>query len=218
MQKLNIQNYPLIHKWDFRTGSPHRVFRAIHDVAEELGYAMQITEPLELKGLPIADTATFKAEVKGETQISVRYSEGQAAGGILCIIVGVALFFAGWGADLVLLFAGVGLCIFGIILVATAEEKRKRVLLVRMEGEAYKASAKIVDWAEATDIVADVRVVVSVSIVSFAGGAEIKEEKVKDADRRMLEEDFGKLLKRVETVLPSFIVRDSFCEPSSPKN
>lgn len=213
MHKPNTQGYPLGHKWDFRTGSPHKVFRAIQDVVEELGYTIILNEPLELKPSPITDVATFKAEVKGEMQMTARCNWKQALVGIPCIIVAVLFTLQGWDeiafdlvVGLILLFIGFGLFILGIALVATAWEKRKRMLQVKMEGEVYRASARVVEWAETVDVVADTRVVVSASIASLAGGTEIKAKKVKDADRRILEEDFGKLMRRIEVILPSFVL------------
>ena len=167
-----------------------------------------------MKPSPFTDTATFKdAKVGGEKQITARYNWKQGVCGIVCIFAAV-MFFA-WGvvaagADilLLLLLIGVGLVLLvvGIALLATASTTRKQVVEVRMEGEAYKASATVLEGAQETDVVADVRVIVAVNIASFAGSTKV-EEKVRDTDRRIIDEDFAELQRRIETVLPSFMMR-----------
>ena len=223
-KKLNTQKYSLRHKWDFRTGSPHRVFRAIYDVFEELGYVIQSqsSKSLELKPLPITDTATFEAEIKGEKTMSGRYYWWLALLGGLFIFVGSLFIFEAFifGARL-LGVGGIFLLFLGIILVGSAREKCKQILLVKIEGEAYKVKAdvKAIEAAETTDVIADTRIVASISVIQYVGDSvegleEMMDEeeivKLKGADKKILEEDFDKLRRKIEAILPSFMKKEPF--------
>lgn len=203
---LDISKCPLKHRWDFRTGSPQRVFRAISDALEDTGYAIEESQPPELKSSPITDTATFTAEAIGRKRgfASIWYVvEGM-------ILVGVSV----WGAIYVIaakpdypftinimpaiLLAILLVVIFalGLALISVRKWVFIRVF-VRLEGEAYKAAAKTGEGATATDVICDTRLTIAGAINFW-----LKDRKAQAA----LEADFREIQKRVEAVLPSFVV------------
>lgn len=124
---------------------------------------------------------------------------------ILVFLRGVAAILLMGGDPLVTWVATLVLGVLGVAIFATASGVRKRVFVTSMRGEAYKASADMVGRAQVTDIVADVRLIVEASMNTLAGGV-IVEEKIKDSDRQILEEEFAQLQKRIEAVLPSFMM------------
>lgn len=193
----------LKYKRDFRTGSPQRVFRSIQDVTEDLGYDTEVSEALELKPSPITDTATFKAEVLGDKPMPIRYNWNQGIPGILCILVSIVLFV---NASAPTIAIGIILIVAGIALLTTALKRRKQMLIVEMEGEAYKAAARPVEWAQTIDMVADVRITVTAMMTSVKDEPQIVRD-ITDSETEILKHDFTELQTRIESVLPSFMIR-----------
>jgi hypothetical protein len=191
------------YKRDFRTGSPHRVFRATQDVTEDLGYDTEVSEPLELKPSPITDTATFRAEVLGDKPMPTRYNWNQGIPGILCIVVSIILFS---NASTTTTVIGIILIAIGIALLATAIRRRKQLLIIEMEGEAYKAASRPVEWAQTIDMVADVRITVTAMVTSLKDESQIVKDITKP-EMEILQHDFTELQTRIENILPSFMVR-----------
>ena len=185
----------LKHKWDFRTGSPHRVFRAIQDVVEDMGYSIQVSEPLELKSSPITDTAILGAEVKGEKELVKRHRWENVVAGVVCILMALALVDA--------FILAIVLGVLGLVFLVTVSHVVKAEIAVRMEGEGYKAAVKVAEQAQAAEVIADIRVVAVASVIGKKG----EKKKVSGADKSVLEKDFVKLRERIETVLPSFEVK-----------
>ena len=193
----------LKYKRDFRTGSPHRVFRAVQDVTEDLGYDTEVSEPLELKPSPITDTATFKAEILGDKPMPIRYNWNQGIPGILCIVMSIILFLNAGSATIAI---GIILIVIGIALLVTALRRRKQMLIIEMEGEAYKAASRPVEWAQTIDMVADVRITVAAVVTSVKDEPQIVKD-IANPDMEILQHDFTELQTRIENVLPSFMVR-----------
>ena len=99
-KREKVEYFP--HKWkkDFRVGSPQRVFRAVQDSIEDLGYDIpsgrvsgvdEQTGGILLKESPISDTATFKGQVCGEGGLSASRHRGYFVTGIVLAILGVVL-------------------------------------------------------------------------------------------------------------------------------
>lgn len=188
----------LERQWNFRTGSPHRVFRAIHSVIRDLDYGdIQEDMPLVLEATPISDTSTFKAQISGKKKEEI--TSGWIIIGAMFILFSIIMFIylvvtdGGWDLGHAML---VGLLILGIIICAGSTQTRERVLTIWMVGEAYKASAGVMEKSQITDIVADVCLAAKISLSSVI---------IDDADRKILNEDFIRLQEKVESILPSFL-------------
>lgn len=233
-----MERESLKYKRNFRTKSPHRVFRAMKDVIDDLGYSLQdITEENKpkLKASPITDTATFEDwEIKGEKQIAARFNWMQAVLGIVCCIFALVIFFHVMPPvpellSILWIVAASFLVGVGIYLFATASTRRKQLVEILMEGEAYKASATtqraqqtdkpsatvtqraqqtdvVADAVQETDVVADVNIAVTVYIASFARGREVR-EKIRPSDQPIIDQEFAQIEREIEPVLRSYMMR-----------
>jgi len=105
--------------------------------------------------------------------------------------------------------AGIPLLVVGLILIAICGRVSKAFLLATVEGEAYKATAKMAEYAQELDVVADVRLTIQARIGVFRGGTEMKHESPEDVDAAALGNDFRQLCDKVGTVLPKFMIRQS---------
>lgn len=209
----DIGKYPLKHKWDFRTGSPQRVYRAISDALEDIGYDIEESQPPELKSSPITDTATFLAEVIARKKefASIR----MVILGICLILIGVMGIYKAvllaipifthiikdleidWTPIILSAIWWVvafPIIAYGISLISAFSQKR---VLVRIEGEVYKAASKIREDTAATDVICDTRLTVAGGISTLFWFLDRK-------GRDSLETDFMKIKRRFEAVLPYF--------------
>ncbi len=219
-KKEKVEEY-FPHKWrkDFRVGSPQRVFRAVQDSIEDLGYHVpsdgvsgvdEQTGGIQLKGSPISDTATFRGQVRSEKALSASRHKGYFMTGIVLSILGVVLIASGiMGGEIIVGVVGIPLLILGLVFIAISGRVSKAFVLATVEGEAYKATAKMAEYSQELDVVADVRLTIQARIGIFRGGTEIKEEKPEDADMATLGNDFRDLCDKVGGVLPKFTIRQS---------
>ena len=217
-KKEKVEYFP--HKWkkDFRVGSPQRVFRAVRDSIENLDYDIpsggvsgvdEETGGILLKESPISDTATFKGQVRGERGLSASRHKGYFVTGVVLAILGVVLIASGViSEEIVVAVVGIPLLILGLVFVAISGRVSEAFLVATVEGEAYKATAKMAEYAQELDVVADVRLTVQARIGVFRGGTEMKESP-DDVDAAALGNDFRELCDKVATVLPKFMIRQS---------
>jgi len=212
------EHFPWNWKKDFRIGSPQRVFRAVRDIIEDLGYANpkvsglldKDTGGLYLKGSAISDTATFKGQVRGEREVSRGRHKGYMSAGIILVVLGVGLALIGVANEEIPLGAGAVVpLILGIIFLAIASRVSKAIMLAKVEGEAYKATAKMTEREQELDVVADVRLSVHGKVGIFRGGTEMKHETAQDRDQKIIETDFAEMCKKVEAVLPAGVMKAS---------
>ena len=209
-QKGKAERFPLKWKRDFRVGSPQRVFRAVRDSVEDLGYTVAEVKGLDeemgslhLKESPISDTAMFRGEVRSERVLSTGRHKGYVTAGIVLIVLGIVVVFSGVATGNIALGVGAVVpVILGIVFLAIASRVSKAFLLATVEGEAYKATAKMAERGQELDVVADVRLTVQGRIGVFRGGTEMRETP-QDLDLKTVEADFSRMCERVETVLPS---------------
>ena len=214
-QKGKAEHFPLKWKRDFRIGSPQRVFRAVGDSVEDLGYTAAELKGLDeetgglcLKESPISDTATFRGEVRSEKVLSTGHDKGYITAGIVLVVLGVVLGFSCVATGNIALGAGaVVLLILGIVFLAVASRVSKAFLLATVEGEAYKATAKMAERGQELDVVADVRLTIQGRIGVFRGGTEMGQETPRDLDLKIVKADFSEMCERVEAVLPSFMMQ-----------
>jgi len=209
------EQFPLKWKNDFRVGSPQRVFRSVKDSVEDLGYAIAEMAGLDemgslrLKESPISDTATFKGEIRGERQLSSGRHKGYFVTGLVLAILGVVITGSAVAGENILVgIAGVVSLILGVVFAAISSRVSKAFLLTTIEGEAYKATAKMTKHAQEMDVVADVRLTIQARIGVFRGGTEVGETP-QDADVETIRSDFEATCEKVEAVLPRFLARPS---------
>lgn len=218
-KKEKVGYFPLKWKKDFRVGSPQRVFRAVQDSIEDLEYHIpsdgvsgidEQTDGIRLKESPISDTATFRGQVRAERRLSASRHKGYLITGIVLTILGMASIACGVIAEeIVVAVAGIPLLVVGLIFIAICGRVSKAFLLATVEGEAYKATAKMAEYAQELDVVADVRLTIQARIGVFRGGTEMKHESPEDVDAVALGNDFRQLCDKVGTVLPKFMIRQS---------
>ena len=196
-------------EWDFRTGSPQRVLRALGDEIEAMGYTIVRRDAPNLKGSPSSDIATYRAGIRGVTQHSHTKRWPLAAGlalflaGMVLEVIGlVGAIDDGFGTDKWLFIGiGFGLVLPALFLVKNCEQKYLLILVAELEGEAYKASAMQRESAQALDVVSDTRLRVYGGLTDERGDAiEAPEEK------ELLQQDLNRLADRVEAMLPSFTI------------
>ena len=108
--------------------------------------------------------------------------------------------------EIVVAVVGIPLLILGLVFVAISGRVSEAFLVATVEGEAYKATAKMAEYAQELDVVADVRLTVQARIGVFREGTEMKESP-DDVDTAALGNDFRELCDKVVTVLPKFMIR-----------
>lgn len=189
--------------WDFRTGSPQRVFGAIVEAVSDLGYSVEVDEPFSLEQSPVSDNITLKGQASGDKRMSERYNWsqgawaiGSVAAGLIILVYSVLVVTGTFG--LIMLPFGFVLLLVGAALAVTAVQTRKLFLIVMLDGKAR--------WnnSEATDLIADVRVVAGASPGFLAGGMEIDGEGICQPYEGVLKKDFAELENSIESILQSF--------------
>ena len=134
-------------KWDVRTGSPRKLWRALHDFLDDNGFVHEYAE-LRPEGGPIEGTATFS-----DWLIGYRDHVRPASFWVLRVVVGLVL------------------CLTVVLLPVGLSLIRGRLRTVRtwarvgIEGEVYRTRGASVDAAhaeEVLDVVADARVTLEI--------------------------------------------------------
>ncbi len=213
-----VDQRPLLkHNWDFRCGSPRKVFRAVRDALEDLQYHIEPVEPPELRQSPISDTAEFEVTVIGQNRRTF-YRPINAVIGIILVLIGVGAFIGSLSFDkgndnITAVVVGVISLVIGIIVLVKGSGVRWRVLKVKLEGEAYKAKAAPSDKAEFADMVADVRVTADGGISQNKSGTHIQAKVLDQDDWKVLEYDFTLLRRNIEAALPSFKLESPATQP-----
>ncbi len=215
-QTEKAEQFTFNWKKDSRVGSPQRVFRAVRDSVEDLGYDFvevrgpddeEDTEELRLKKSPISDTATFKEKVRGEKVLSKGRHKGYLITGIVLTVLGAVLILVAVANGEIAGVGGIVPLILGIIFLAISSRVSKAFLVATVEGEAYKAMAKMSEREQELDVVADVRLSVKGRIGIFRGGTEMGHETAPDLDQKIIEADFAEMCKKVEEVLPAGVTK-----------
>ena len=175
-------------RWDIRTGSPRKMWRTLHDLLDDLGFA-HVYDELKLEGSPIEGTATFSDYLIG-------YREGKetASLGLLRVLFGVLLC-------LTLLLAP-----FGVRLIRSRTREVRTWATVSMEGEVYRirgANVSSARAAEVLDVVADARVRLDID----GAGPEMEDhEQLSPAGPRTrsgMFEEFQELESGLRALLPT---------------
>ena len=176
-------------KWDVRTGSPRRLWRALHDFLDDNGFEHEYEE-LKLEQSPIDGTATFSDSLLGQ-----REYERRASLWFLRDVVGLVLCLT-----IILITVGLALMRSSVKLVRTT-------VRIDVEGEVYRTRGANINTAraeEVLDVIADTRITMQV------WGGEPAEESKYDIRRPTqdhreivrLEKKFKELSERLDGTLP----------------
>ena len=130
-------------KWDVRTGSPRKLWRALHDFLDDNGFEHKYEE-LQPRDSPIEGTATFSDSLIGR-----RDREKRAPFWFLRILIGFLLCLT-----IILIRSGLALIRSRLKTVTTW-------VRIGVEGEVYRARGADINTshaAEVLDVVADTRI------------------------------------------------------------
>lgn len=176
-------------KWDVRTGSPRKLWRALHDFLDEHHFQNDYEE-LKLEDSPIEGTATFSDWLTG-------FRDRDEAAPLAFLRVGFGVLFC---MSLVLIPVG-------LPLIRSSRRKIRTWATVSVEGEVYRtrgADIQSAHAAEAIDVVADARI----TLVVIAGEAsesddyEMKQPASSRRDSSRLNHDFSLLQHNLDIILP----------------
>jgi len=176
-------------KWDVRTGSPRRLWRALHDFLDDNGFEHEYEE-LKFEQSPIDGTATFSDSLLGQREYQRRASLW-----FLREVVGVVLCLT------------VILITVGLALMRSSVKTLRTTVRIDVEGEVYRTRGASIDTARAEeilDVIADTRITMQV------WGGEPAEESKYDIRRTTtdhreivkLEKRFKELSERLDGTLP----------------
>ncbi len=175
-------------KWDVRTGSPRKLWRALHDFLDDNGY-MHEYEELKPEGSPIDGTATFKNYLIGQKD-----REKRASFWFLRILIGLLLC-------LTIILIPLGLALIGSSLKTVRTKVR-----IDVEGEVYRARGADINTshaAEVLDVVADTRVTLQAWVGEPIKKKENEIRLAKDeGEITKLRHDFEELSHRLDELLP----------------
>ena len=184
----HIQESLYSAKWDVRTGSPRKLWRALHDLLDDHGFQYEYQE-LRLEDSPIEGTAIFYSWVTG-----FRDREKASSPAFPILILGVLLC-------LTVLLLPLGLSLLG---------KRYRTIrtwaTVSAEGEVYRtrgANIQAAHAAEVLDVVADTRITLDVQAgeASESDDYEMRSPITATVEINQIESDFTELEKNVDNLL-----------------
>ncbi len=171
-------------KWDVRVASPRKLFRALHDFLDELGYVHEY-EPLKAEPDAIGSMAIFKSELLGKSDFPRR-----------------DLAYLWFG---ILLLPTILLTNLGTQFIRQSRYTMRTIARISVEGEAYstRGEAQSPVQSEVLDVVSDARVTLDVTAGPARGEHKIwrptenKRELRKVAEERQKLEDglFGLLLR-----------------------
>jgi hypothetical protein len=171
-------------KWDVRVASPRKLFRALHDFLDDLGYVHEY-EPLKAEPDAIGGTAIFKSELLGRSDFPRR-----------------DLAYLWFG---VLLLPTILLTNLGINFIRQSRYTMRTIARIGVEGEAYstRGEPQSTVQSEVLDVFSDARVTLDVTAGPARGEYKIwrptenKRELRRVAEERQKLEDglFGLLLR-----------------------
>lgn len=175
-------------KWDIRTGSPRKLWRALHDFLDDHGFEHEYEE-LKPEGSPIEGTATFSDCLSGQ-----RDREERAYFWFLRTLIGVLLLLT------------IILIPLGLALIRSRLKIIRTIVEIDVEGEVYRARGADIDTsraAEVLDVVADTRVTLQAWSGEPIGNGE-DEIRLTEDEREFTEfkQEFEELSYRLEEILP----------------
>ncbi len=132
--------FPFQHRWDFRTGSPRKLWRNLHDFLSDIGYEHEYEE-LKLEETPIEGTATFNKSMDSHKDFEQNPR--------------VWLWIIGFMLCITILLVPLGIRLMKI----SSRTLRTRIR-IGVEGEVYRARGSDIrsdHAAELLGVVADVR-------------------------------------------------------------
>ena len=138
--------FPFQHRWDFRTGSPRRLWRDLHDFLTDTGYKHEYEE-LKLEGTPIEGTATFNKTMDS-------HKDFEQSPRVWLWVIGLMLCIT------------VILAPLGIRLMKASSRTLRTRIRIGIEGEVYRARGSDIrsnHAAELLGVVADVRLHIELS-------------------------------------------------------
>ena len=178
-------------KWDIRTGSPRKLWRALHDFLDDNGFAHEYEE-LILHESPIEGTATFGDWLHGQREYRERASLW-----FLRIVFGLLLCLT-----IVLIPAG-------LALIRSNWKTIRTRIRIGVEGEVYRTRGASMNASRAEefyDVVADTRIIMEVEMNTLLKKAEDEEEErivESQGDIESLRQDFKELAEGLDILLPT---------------
>lgn len=176
-------------RWDVRTGSPRKLWRALHDFLDDNGFIHEYHE-LVLAASPIEGTATFSDEL-----IGYRDHQRPASLWLVRVLLGVLLCLT------IVLFP------FGSALLRSHTTMTRSWAMLGVEGEVYRTRGANMGNARASetlDVVADARITLEI-----VGGEPAAEDPYRmdrpargPAEVAALQQDFQELQHRIDGLLP----------------
>lgn len=196
---VEIGELTLKRQWRFRTAVPQRVLGVLSDTIKGLGYTVQETQPLESEQSAMSDMVTFAGEIIGNKR-TLYISRWPSVLEVILVVISLTLLAVSF--NWVMWVAAIILILLTIILLLVASQTYTRVLAARLEGEAHEAAFKVRVGGGAKEAVSDTSLVI-------AGAVKNKYDKLIEGpeEQRILKKDFAAFTTKVETMLPSFIVR-----------
>ncbi|MBI3931758.1 MAG: hypothetical protein HY325_07010 [Chloroflexi bacterium] len=184
----NLKKAQFSVKWDVRTRSPRKLWRALHDFLDDNGFEYEYKE-LEPRNSPIEGTAIFS-----DTFIGQRDRKKRAPLWFLRILIGLLLCLT------------IILIPLGLVLIGSSLKTVRTWVRIDVEGEAYRARGADINTshsAEVLDVVADTRVTLRV----WAGKPvkEGEDEIILTKDKMeiaKLRYEFEELNHRLDVLLP----------------
>ncbi len=186
-------------KWDVRTGSPRKLWRALHDFLDDNGFEHEYEE-LKPEGSPIDGTATFSDSLVGQ-----KGREERASFWFLRILIGFLLCLT------------IILIKFGLALIRSRLKTVRTMVRIDVEGEVYRARGADINTshaAEVLNVVADTRVTLQAWVEEPIKKIEDEIKLTKDErEITKLRHEFEELSHRLDGLLPK--VSLSSIEPFS---
>lgn len=169
-------------KMDVRAASPRKLFRALHDFLDDLGYAHEY-EPLKAERDAIGDVAIFKSELVGRKDCPTR--DG------LRLVLGILLLLT------------IALVPLAIRLLKTSGYLVRTIVRIGVEGEAYRARLGVqgADEQEVINVVSDARVTLDIRSGVAEGDCEISSPIKKKRELARTAEEEEKLKKALGELL-----------------
>ena len=185
----NIKKAQFSIKWDVRTGSPRKLWRALHDFLDDNGFEHKYEE-LEPRDSPIEGTAIFSSTLAGQ-----RDHKKRAPFWILRILIGCLLCLT------------IILIPLGLALIRSSIKTIRTWVRISVEGEVYRARGTDINTAHAAevlDVVADTRVTLDVQAgeASKDSGYKIKGLTEDKREIQKLGHEFQELKHELDKLLP----------------
>ena len=186
----NVKKAQFSIKWDVRTGSPRKLWRALHDFLDDNGFEHEYEE-LMLDKSPIDGTATFKDKLVGQ-----RDREKRASFRFQRILIGFLLCLT------------IILISFGLALIRSSRKTIRTRIEIGVEGEAYRARGADMTSAHAAevfDVVADTRITLSIDAGEASEDNEYEIEGLAEDKRDIadLGHEFEELSHGLDGLLPN---------------